>query len=752
MDTKHGIIRLITVLSVSLALLAVMTAGVWAEEEEIFIETPEPVVEESVEYSIPGSDSENDEMLWGYLESSLQKQLNPAPMMLKAKRPSSAQGNDQIVLSNLKDAVSEIAAGNRESTIISIPLSAFGIDSLVITEDELNLKSGTILSYDENGEPIVENGNLVINNEAYQEGLSIVKSKIEYSSHNVLSMLLSECPYEMYWANKEISNHPKNAQSEMKFSFSVGYDSEKEKYVSKFTYSQDHISVYLTPAPNYAGTETYTVDNTKTSAASNAIITANTIIQSAKNIESDYEKLLYYKNEICRLVSYDYEAAEHLNDETYPNAAWQMINVFDDDEEDNTKAVCEGYSKAFQYLCDHTTFNNPEIYCFCPTGTMYGGTGAGPHMWNIVKFGENEFYLVDVTNCDTGSVGATDYLFIKGYETHQYETVKIEEDEETTREISGKWYTYDCNGTKIKYLYDGDLIFSPAELSVADNSAVVSHQLSLGGKIGVIFNLNKNINISVDENSISATIDDSEISYVYSNKRITVYINSIQMAEPITLTFSYTKGTDTTVYSYNGQYSAMEYINSYYALPDDQKDETTENLVTALHKYGYYIRLFLEEVHGEAAYSSYEEMDSIDPPVTNIDPNYFPYNPIVWGLADSGITASYLLRFDSGTDIQVTLSGEIDSVDVNGEEYQGDFHKIIIPSILPQELDSVYGIDAWTTSGGASIEISALSYIWSVLKSDKYKDDEVAKYAMQALFDYYKATNLYIDPEWTGNY
>ena len=42
---------------------------------------------------------------------------------------------------------------------------------------------------------------------------------------------------------------------------------------------------------------------------------------------------------------------------------------------------------------------------------MSGGTGAGDHMWNIVTMDDGCNYLVDVTNCDTGSIGAPGKLF-----------------------------------------------------------------------------------------------------------------------------------------------------------------------------------------------------------------------------------------------------------------------------------------------------------------------------------------------------
>ena len=64
--------------------------------------------------------------------------------------------------------------------------------------------------------------------------------------------------------------------------------------------------------------------------------------------------------------------------------------------------VCEGYSKAFKYLCDLTwTGSDSEVACYLPTGTMDGGD----HMWNIVSIGGVN-YLTDITNCDSGTIGA----------------------------------------------------------------------------------------------------------------------------------------------------------------------------------------------------------------------------------------------------------------------------------------------------------------------------------------------------------
>ena len=148
-----------------------------------------------------------------------------------------------------------------------------------------------------------------------------------------------------------------------------------------------------------------TVDSKKTGAASSAAENARKIIEKHK-AEKDYEKMESYKEEICDLTSYNYDAVK-------PGVAygdpWQMIYIFDGDE--STNVVCEGYAKAFQYLCDMSDFLDPGYNCCSVTGMMRGGTGEGPHMWNIVTIGDGN-YLVDVTNSDDGTAGERGGLFM----------------------------------------------------------------------------------------------------------------------------------------------------------------------------------------------------------------------------------------------------------------------------------------------------------------------------------------------------
>ena len=118
---------------------------------------------------------------------------------------------------------------------------------------------------------------------------------------------------------------------------------------------------------------------------------ANKIVEANKGKDIK-DMLKAYQEKICDLTSYNDIQREKYNSKA-PDIdlnAWQPFYVFDDNA--NTSVVCEGYSKAFQYLCDES-----NIKCYTVSGKMAGGTGEGDHMWNIVVI-DGKSYLVDVTN------------------------------------------------------------------------------------------------------------------------------------------------------------------------------------------------------------------------------------------------------------------------------------------------------------------------------------------------------------------
>ena len=240
----------------------------------------------------------------------------------------------------------------------------------------------------------------------------------EVSSHfdalntsKIIDCLLVDCPYELYWYEKTAST-----------TWEYGYTTTTTG--NKTTVRIKNISVNMPVCNSYASGR-YKVNAKIVQLAKQAAANARMIVQKFSSY-TETEKLIGYKEIICYLTSYNDEAVEW---EEYGDP-WQLIYVFDGD--DSTNVVCEGYSKAFQYLCDLS-----DITCYTVTGTMDGGTGAGPHMWNIVE-NDDKYYMADITNCDEGTVGENGGLFL---------------DTPISGSVS-KGYTYAIESTDMHYAYD----------------------------------------------------------------------------------------------------------------------------------------------------------------------------------------------------------------------------------------------------------------------------------------------------------
>ena len=227
--------------------------------------------------------------------------------------------------------------------------------------------------------------------------------------------LLAELPYELYWLDKNV-----NGAVSVRYGLSASERGEEGSVTTSLTFEFAVAREYIRLYEGEGGTYTYNispgsgnpceVDAAKVQRAKAAAAAAAEVVTANKD-KGVYETLTAYKNYICGAVSYDDAAADKENNTPYGNP-WQLVSVFDGDG--TTNVVCEGYSKAFKYLCDLTDWpDSPAVQCYLVSGVMTGGTGAGNHMWNVVTIGGKN-YLADVTNCDTGSVGAGGKLFLCG--------------------------------------------------------------------------------------------------------------------------------------------------------------------------------------------------------------------------------------------------------------------------------------------------------------------------------------------------
>ena len=182
------------------------------------------------------------------------------------------------------------------------------------------------------------------------------------SVRRVVTALMMDLPYEMYWFGKSLSG----------------------------SLAASGYTISLKVARDFRGSNEYT---TNIPNVPNAVRVAKSVV-SSNGGKGDYEKLEAYKDYICAHNTYNSAAASGQYDGNNP---WELLWVFDNDP--STNVVCEGYSKAFKYLCDLTK----EQYGWYGSveARLTTGSAGGPHMWNTVSFhGGN--YLVDVTNCDGG--------------------------------------------------------------------------------------------------------------------------------------------------------------------------------------------------------------------------------------------------------------------------------------------------------------------------------------------------------------
>ena len=288
----------------------------------------------------------------------------------------------------LSDSFADIARGNTLSTKVYISVEDLGMDN-IFTAEELGLE---YIYKDGAQNPSL--GNAVFN-------------AMTCELRPLINRLLVDYPYECYWWDK---TH--NCGCGMSYTkFQLKPDSNNNYCI----YYEGGVEYFFPAAEAYADQayydadegDTYMLLQSQVNRANTSYANAQAIVNKYSNL-SDLEKLTKYKEEICSLTDYNTYAASH--NIAYGDP-WNWVYVFDGDP--GTTVVCEGYSKAFKILCDLTDFDNYDISCI-----LVSGDCNGAHMWNILSFGDGMNYLVDVTNCDNGTIGYPDKLFIKSYTTH----------------------------------------------------------------------------------------------------------------------------------------------------------------------------------------------------------------------------------------------------------------------------------------------------------------------------------------------
>ena len=380
-----------------------------AKERELSLPDEEApsISVEITETVAPAVGSQSDtELLEGYLYT-ISGIRHGSPVHRVPPRPLTVELKD--VEDELKGKIRKVAAGELVSTQFSFSnewtktKAEWGI-----APDDLVISGGKLTSTAEKA----------------------IKAKLGLDA--LMQKQLLEMPYELYWYNK-------TQGVSMGYSVATSGDNVTVKNLTiSMNVSQDYAKFV-----NETSYNPFEADTAKTGKAATAAANALNVVAANTN-RSDYDKLVSYREYIKGQVSYNNDAATTTG---YPYGnPWQLIYVFDGNS--TTNVVCEGYAKAFQYLCD-LTFQNQEGR---PSSALVSGKmDGGDHMWNVVAIGGRN-YLVDVTNCDDRSIGAPDKLFLCG----------------AAENVAGKQYTVTL-GEGIVYEYDEATVesYAPEHLKLS---------------------------------------------------------------------------------------------------------------------------------------------------------------------------------------------------------------------------------------------------------------------------------------------
>ena len=438
-------------------------------EEEIILED-----ETDEQAYTPKDKTSADELFAGYVDAEFgiasEGVGKPGLLRRRASAGSKLKGDTLSVYFYISSQLPLIASGEITSTHFAVP------------DEDVSFLTETAWTAEELGVPAIAEGN-VIRQDA--KDAAAAKLREEYFDLSVLiDALLADHPYLLYWYDKT----PKTTADGYRFR------AYRENGVWYLGY-RGSLVLNFPVAEEYAAGD-YTVDASIGQTVQTSVENALAVVAKFEDLP-DYEKLAAYRQEICDLTSYNYGAIS--GNVPYGNP-WQLIWVFDGDPA--TEVVCEGYAKAFKYLCDRSSFEN-EIDCRTVTGKI---NGAG-HMWNLVTMEDGWNYLTDVTNCDTNTAGADDKLFLVGAYGSPLE---------------GYTANSDCL-SRMHYTYDQDMLdlWSIEELTVP-----------MYGYPPTI------------ENAVVDGIEDREFTGEEITQEITVYYSGRALSEGTDYTVSYENNTD----------------------------------------------------------------------------------------------------------------------------------------------------------------------------------------------------------------
>lgn len=346
--------------------------------------------------------------------------------------------NEKYVCNQLLLRANDISQGKKESAKVPIKATKL-IEKSKYTYDELGITTAKK----------EVDGKVVLSDEL---------NKKVFSMHNIDRQKVRNCIYrdnpELFWWDNDYNIYTSISK--------IKYD-EETKIVdfsdAVYTYSLVVSSNYRKDFDNL-----YVANKELVKSHYDTVITnSKKVINDAiNNSETIYDILNYYRNYICKEVEYDNnfieykelveaDTAERIYRDQNPA---HIYNALDNNSE--TNIICQGYAKAFKYLCDNTpnlTKRGIEVYL---ASGITNDTYDSSHMWNIVHFNNNKNYLADITWTDGKDYTNNTYFMVGGKETKANNNNESYQGERYLFKVkTGKEVSYTYN-TEIQLMFSGD--------------------------------------------------------------------------------------------------------------------------------------------------------------------------------------------------------------------------------------------------------------------------------------------------------
>ena len=227
----------------------------------------------------------------------------------------------------------------------------------------------------------------------------------------------------------------------------------------------------------------------------------------------------------------------------------------------------------------------------------------------------------------------------------------------------------------------------------------------------------------------------------------TVYVNSNEMAEPVTAVFHYGDGK-----TLESNYSVRDYIIAYEEV-QDQFDSQTTALVHAMADYGHYVQPALAQTNNWTIGADYKEMDK------------FYTSSYDYGAVENAVAGFEITRDTGDSDIEsITYApnlltrtqvyvyfvfrdgyaGNVSaSVDGSAAEMISQTARSYVqtPDYTAHQLDERHDVIVRTDSGTAFVSVSPLDYVHAAIGAGC---DSNTRNAAAAIYYYYQAAQAYL--------